>query len=152
MREVEQLIPYSKRFWKLSKVFKKPSKPVPVLKDGDHIFLTNEQKVQKLAYQFECVHNFNLNVMSPIENEVLQKYDQITTQEFLPEEVLESNLIEIRTIIKNLKNMKAPGDDGIFYILLKRLPESSLNFLVRIFNRCFELAYFPSKWINAKVT
>ena len=93
-----------------------------------------------------------MNVVSPIENEVNQKYVQITTQEFLSEEVLETNLNEVRTILKKFKNMKAPGDDGIFYILIKRLPENSLNFLVKIFNRCLALAHFPTKWKNAKVT
>ena len=105
MREVEQLKPQSKPFWKLSKVLKKPSKPISVLKDGDHTFLTNEQKAQKLAQQFESVHNFNLNVISLIVNEVSQKYDQITTQETLPEEVLETNLNEIHVSFQE-KNLE----------------------------------------------
>ena len=47
--------------------------------------------------------------------------------------------------------MKAPGEDGIFYILIKKLPEATLNSLVSIFNKCLELAYFPEKWKNDKV-
>ena len=47
--------------------------------------------------------------------------------------------------------MKAPGEDGIFYILIKKLPEATLSSLVKIFNKCFDLAYFPSSWKNAKV-
>ena len=47
--------------------------------------------------------------------------------------------------------MKAPGEDNIFYILVKKLPEATLISLVSIFNKCLELAYFPEKWKNAKV-
>ena len=74
---VEEIKPYTQPFWKLSKVLKKPQKPIPPLKDGDRILLTNQEKAQ-LARQFESVHNFNLNIVSPIEEEVLQKYENIT--------------------------------------------------------------------------
>ena len=65
-RDVEQIKSYSKPFWKLSKVLKKPQKPIPALKDGDNILLTNEEKAQKLPQQFESAHNFNLNVVSTL--------------------------------------------------------------------------------------
>lgn len=150
-REVEKIKPYSKPFWKLSKVLKKPQKPIPGLKEGDRILLTNEEKSQKLAQQFESAHNFNLNFVSPIEDEVSQKYQDVSAQEFSFNEVSGTNIAELRSVIKKFKNMKAPGDDGIFYILIKKLPETTLSLLVRIFNKCLELAYFPDKWKNAKV-
>ena len=148
---VEEIKPYTKPFWKLSKVLKKPQKPIPPLKDGDRILLTNQEKAQQLARQFESVHNFNLNIVSPIEEEVLQKYENIHNQNFTLAEASKTNLDEIKAIIKKFKNMKAPDDDGIFYILLKRIPETALGFLVRTFNKCLELAYFPDRWKNAKV-
>ena len=150
-RDVEQIKPYSKPFWKLSKVLKKPQKPIPALKDGDNVLLTNEEKAQKLAQQFESAHNFNLNVVSPIENEVSLEYQNIVNQEFSSEDVFNTNLNEIKSIIKKFRNMKAPGEDGIFYILIKKLPEATLSSLVTILNKCLELAYFPEKWKNAKV-
>ena len=84
--------------------------------------MTNEEKAQKLAQQFESAHNFNLSVVSPIENEVSLEYQNIVNQEFSAEDVLNTNLIEIKSIIKKFRNMKAPGEDGIFYILIKKLP------------------------------
>ena len=150
--KVEKLKPYSKPFWKLSKILKKPSKPIPVLKDGERFLVSNEQKAQRLAQQFESVHNSNLNFVSPIENEVTRQFDLISSQNFLPAEIIETNLNEIKSIIKNFKNMKAPGDDGIFNILIKHLPESTMEFLVKIFNCCFKIAYFPKLWKNAKIT
>ena len=143
--------PGSKPFWKLSKILKKPQKPIPALKEENKLLLTNCEKAQKLAMQFESAHNFNLGLTSPIENEVTQEFENILNQENVFENAWETDLEEVRTIIKKFKNMKAPGDDGIFYILIKKLPESSLSFLVDIFNKCFQLAYFPDKWKNAKV-
>ncbi|XP_055530835.1 RNA-directed DNA polymerase from mobile element jockey isoform X1 [Wyeomyia smithii] len=150
--KVEKLKPYSKPFRKLSKMLKKPSKPIPVLKDGERFIVSNEQKAQRLAQQFESVHNSNLNFVSPIENKFTRLFDLISSQNILPEEIIETNLNEIKSIIKNFKSMKAPGDDGIFNILIKHLPESTMEFLVKIFNCCFEIAYFPKLWKNAKIT
>ena len=79
-KTVEQIKPYAKPFWKLSKALKKPQKPIPSLKYGDRILLTNQEKVQQLALQFESVHNFNLNIVSPVEEEVLQQYENINNQ------------------------------------------------------------------------
>ena len=60
-------------------------------------------------------------------------------------------MIEIKSIIKRIRNLKVPGKDGIFYVLIKKLPEATLNSLFSNFNKCLELAYFPEKWKNAKV-
>ena len=68
---VEEIKPYEKPFWQLSKVLKKPQKPIPPVKDGDRNILTNQEKAQQLARQFESVHNFNLYIVSPIEEGVL---------------------------------------------------------------------------------
>jgi len=47
--------------------------------------------------------------------------------------------------------MKAPGFDGIFNIIIKKLSAKVLSLLTAIFNRCLELHYFPSTWKVAKV-
>lgn len=44
--------------------------------------------------------------------------------------------------------MKYPGDDEM---LLKKLSEKSLSFLDNSYKKCFQLAYFPAKWKNARV-
>jgi Reverse transcriptase (RNA-dependent DNA polymerase) len=51
---------------------------------------------------------------------------------------------EIKKIIKNLKNSKAPAFDNIPNILLKNLSRKALGFLTYILNSCFKLSYFPS--------
>lgn len=149
--KVSQLNPGSKPFWKLTKILKKPQKPIPALKEDNKILLTNSEKAQKLAKQFESAHNFSIGLTSPIEHQVAREFENILNHENIFDNSLGTDLDEVRSIIKKFKNMKAPGDDGIFYILIKKLPESCLSFLVNIFNKCFQLAYFPEKWKNAKV-
>ena len=47
--------------------------------------------------------------------------------------------------------MKAPGFDGVFNLVLKNLGPTALSVVEKVFNRCLELAYFPTKWKLAKV-
>lgn len=150
-KQVEKIKPHSKPFWKLSKILKKPQKPIPALVENGNIILTNEEKAQKLAQQFERAHNFNLNTVSPIDDEVSQCCQNLQSQRISLDNLCHTNVSEIKLILRKLKNMKAPGDDGVFYILLKKLSDDSLEFICEIFNRCLELAYFPNKWKNAKV-
>ena len=148
---ISKLNPCSKPFWKLTKLLKKPQKPIPALKEGNKILITNDEKAQKLAEQFESAHNFNLNFTSPISNQVTHENRNIFSRENIFDDSWGTDLDEVKSIIKKFKNMKAPGDDGIFYILIKKMPESTLCFLAKLFNKCFQLAYFPGKWKNAKV-
>lgn len=148
---VSKLNPSSKPFWKLSKILKKPQKPIPALKEGNKVLLTNCEKAQKLAKQFESAHNFSIGLTSPIENQVNRDFENILNQENIFNYIWGTDLEEVKSITKKFKNMKAPGDDGLFYILIKKLPESTLSFLAKLFNKCFELAYFPDQWKNAKV-
>lgn len=58
---------------------------------------------------------------------------------------------EVRLAVKRGKNMKAPGTDGIFNLVLKKLSAKAYRFLALVFNRCFQLAYFPARWKVGKV-
>jgi exonuclease III len=117
---VKKLDPNSKPFWKLTKILKKPQKPIPALIDGNKTLLTNTEKAQKLANQFESSHNYSLGLTSPIENQVAQENQNIFAQENVFEDSWGTDLNEVRAVIKKCQNMKAPGDDGIYYILIKK--------------------------------
>ena len=112
---VSKLDPSSKPFWKLTKILKKPQKPIPALKEGNKILLTNGEKAQKLAQQFESAHNFSLGLTSPIEDQVTRSLEDILNQDNVFDPSLGTNLDEVRSITRKFKNMKAPGDDGINY-------------------------------------
>lgn len=58
---------------------------------------------------------------------------------------------QICTALRYTKNMKAPGFDGIFNIVLKKLSLKVFTLLSSIFNKCLELHYYPSIWKVAKI-
>lgn len=67
-----------------------------------------------------------------------------------------SYLDEFTIAIKFSKNMKAPGFDAIFNIVLKNFgpKPKALSLLVKLFYRCLEWklpGYFPSMWKRSKV-
>lgn len=59
--------------------------------------------------------------------------------------------IEIKQIIKNLPNKKAPGYDKITNLMLKKLPPKGLVFMTALFNSLLRLGYFPIKWKIATI-
>lgn len=58
---------------------------------------------------------------------------------------------EVQAALKSSKNMKAPGNDGIFNLVLKKLSGKAYRFLATIFTRCFQLHHFPTRWKLGKV-
>lgn len=51
-------------------------------------------------------------------------------------------------ILKHLKYTKqsAPGPDKIYYMHIKRLPETALIYLAELYSNCLRCAYFPDLW------
>ena len=58
---------------------------------------------------------------------------------------------ELKTIITQLHNNKAPGPDKITNDMLKNLPDNIIEILLTLFNSCLRLAYFPTAWKTAKI-
>lgn len=59
--------------------------------------------------------------------------------------------LEVKNIIKSLNINSAPGPDGISNTFIKHLPRKPLVLLTRIYNRCLQLEYFPTRWKQAKI-
>ena len=57
-------------------------------------------------------------------------------------------LEEIKSTIKNLKNHKATGDDGISGEMLKAADDTSLNHLLYLFNQIWQNESPPQQWKN----
>lgn len=58
---------------------------------------------------------------------------------------------EVRRVIKNRSNKKAPGPDGITNFALKALPHKSILAIVNLINSALRLRYFPKSWKHAHV-
>jgi hypothetical protein len=59
--------------------------------------------------------------------------------------------LEIRNVLRGLRNGKARSDDAINNSLSKNLSCKALVFLTNLFNFCLKLSYFPTKWKHAQV-
>ncbi|KAJ1091950.1 hypothetical protein NDU88_005064 [Pleurodeles waltl] len=58
---------------------------------------------------------------------------------------------EIRSLIKKLKNGKAPGKDRITSQAIKMFPRAALDCLAEIFNARLQYQHFPKAWKEARV-
>ena len=58
---------------------------------------------------------------------------------------------EIVQQLRNCKNKSAPGEDGVSYVILKKLPGNMIRNIALIFNASLSLGYFPQSWKAAVV-
>lgn len=150
-KHLKSIPSYSKPFWRLTKVLKTKPKPVPPLKTNDHLHVTPSEKANAIATHFMASHNLGRDLVSPEEGNVLESIVELARR---PSELPDDRRVtagELVNCLKNCKNMKAPGFDGLFNIVLKHLGVKVTTLLANIFNRCLELGYFPSAWKRSKV-
>ena len=141
-----------KSLWKLTKRLRKQFVKIPSFLNND--VQTNKQKADTLAVHLAeiCTPDPNItqeqvNIQTTAEALMAQKYP-------IPPTVLPRILVkpkELRKIIQNLPNNKAPGEDSIPNILLKNLPRKTFIQLSYITNAIIQLQHFPAKWKNAVV-
>ena len=122
-------------FWKVAKVLKNRPKPVPPLvRPSDNlIMVTPEAKANALAEQFASAHMLGLNMPSPFEADV---DDSLSFVDEAQSSIPRDNRVttgKIHSALKRLKNMRAPGFDGIFNTLLKHLQDKAICLLTNIF-------------------
>lgn len=150
-KELRSLPNYSRPFWRLTKVLKTKPKPIPPLRIANEVYITPTEKANSISEHFMASHNLGRDMVSPMEASVSESVSQLAAA---PSELPEEHKItldELVNAIKSTKNMKAPGFDGLFNIVLKKLGPKAYTLLVNVFNRCLELGYFPSAWKRSKV-
>lgn len=141
----------SNPFWKLAKILKSKPQQMPALKVDDTLLITPEEKSNAIAQHFVASHKLGSAMTSPMEPAVQETIATLNnTRCYVPNEK-KITVDEISAALKNSKNMKAPGFDSIFNILLKHLSSRTLTHLANILNKCMDLQYFPSTWKCAKV-
>ena len=68
-----------------------------------------------------------------------------------PVEMGATSIAELKTIIKNMKNNKAPGPDGLPSETYKWLSEENLQTLINLFNNILQTGQIPQEWNMATV-
>lgn len=138
-------------FWKISKVLKKKCKTIPFLKDNNIVYYSNQEKTENLAQNFKLNHYISNNLSdSSTVSEVDIVANSVRSSEVNQPNSYFIDINKTTTLIKNLKNKKSPGLDGINNKCLKRLPKTGIKYFTNILNACLQLCYFPRVWKKAK--
>lgn len=143
----------SKKFWRLCKTIKnKDATAIGDLKINNSVADTDYMKANALADAFESSHTLTHDSVSTMERRVRRYIDQLneTTEFELPVNAQITHE-ELKQTIKKLRNAKAPGHDGVANIMIKKLPSRATTSLVKLFNACLSLGYFPNHFKIAKI-
>lgn len=137
--------------WKITRALRKTCKYSPPLRNDGTIVSSPQMKANLLAENFAKAHDNTLEsdaaTIAAVENSIAMINEAPSISEtFLVRPK------EIKLLLKNLKNKKAPGGDKIGNQLLKHLPRRSIIVLARIFSACLRLCYFPKNWKHALIT
>lgn len=139
--------------WKNIKKFKKRCTNITNLTENGTNITEPKDIAETLAQNYENIHNSTKNIKDPETEEIVKKsLQELESQNNHTEEDFENlytTSIEIKEIIHNLKNTKAPGEDKIQPIVLKKLPTKILEILTDIFNSSIKNRVYPDPWKNA---
>lgn len=58
---------------------------------------------------------------------------------------------DVTATISALRKSKAPGRDGVTNVMIKKLPTAAVESILKIFNRCYKLSYWPAQFKTAIV-
>lgn len=78
------------------------------------------------------------------------KYKEVQERELVRDMNTTVTGFKIREVLANTRNT-APGEDGIFYLHLRNLPDCAMNYLAKIYSTAWKTCYFPDPWKDATV-
>lgn len=139
----------NKKFWRLTKFVKGGNKSIGTLEIDNCPIIDNTEKANAIAEHFSNAHLTTVNMKGPIDDKVNSLINRINNIEAVVDTLI--NREELEFHIGKLRNNKAPGLDGIRSIVLKKLPGTALDFLVRLFNFCIQNSFFPLQFKKAKI-
>ncbi|UYV71775.1 hypothetical protein LAZ67_9000338 [Cordylochernes scorpioides] len=129
-------------FWKKTKPIRKKTEKITSLNANGKTLLTDKEIGNDLSEHFS-------KHFSKAEDEV-PSYLTDNTCHHPQENILSMTTPnEVKEVIKNLGNHKAPGHDNITPQMTKNLPIKWIVFLAGIFNAALHLCYFPKTWKHA---
>ena len=151
-QKLEKLNTRDNSLWSMTKAMTRKTSSIPPLKDQDDIAISDEEKAEALAKNYEKVHKLTADYGDEeIVNITAQIAQHIKETEHTTSDIRLTSPSEIRKIIKKFKNNKAPGLDNIPNVALKNLDSKALIQLTHIYNACLKLAYFPNSWKEAVI-
>lgn len=139
-------------FWNISKILKKKSSNIPILKYNNTRYNTQQEKCEILSQTFHLNHTISENLS---DQTTITDVNNALSNLFSTSDVAHSDICistdKISSILKNLKPRKSPGTDGITNKCLKALPKKGIKYLTQIINYCLKLQYFPKTWKHSNI-
>ena len=137
------------------------------INDGPDMATTDKQKANLFAKRLQRLHktsenaSFNKEWKSTVESHIKNKKETFEVNKEKPytekekgdDDQLMAKITkdEIVNQLKKCKNKSAPGNDGLNYLILKRLPPNIFNYLTALFNTALSIGYFPLSWKQATI-
>ncbi|KAL1447126.1 hypothetical protein WDU94_003498 [Cyamophila willieti] len=149
--EIKKLSTRDNTLWKNIKKFKSQATKIDYLTASNQRTETNQEITEALATNYENVHKTTKEIRDPhTDLEVAQSIRHLenTNGDENEYEDLYTTKNELKTIIKDVKNKKAPGEDNIQGIILKKVPDNILEVLVDVLNSSIRWNHFPKTWKN----
>lgn len=145
---------HNKKIFRLTKTLKNCNRTIPVLIHNGLTYVSDVEKANLLADAFSG--NINTTVNDPVPTSVAHAVSRSieTLESFVPinnDPSLLTTPKEVMSLVRALKNSKAPGIDMINNRTLKQVSRKTIVALVYIFNSCLQHCYFPSAWKEAVV-
>ena len=146
--------------WKMAKKMdgQKSNKTIPTITDNDINYDTNKGKAEHFARTFAAIssdQNYSVEFQKR-KQEVESRLTTDTVDTTTESDEMKSlnqdlTLNELRRAIRGAKAQKSPGEDGIPYEFLQRLPTSANKILLKLYNQIWHTGNLPQGWKHSIV-
>ncbi|KAL4112785.1 hypothetical protein QTP88_016514 [Uroleucon formosanum] len=144
------MYPGDSNLWKETKrLLNQEINIIPPLRTANQLVISDADKCN--VFSKMLYNTFSTNQITHINNERrvhkfldLPDYSVQTCMDYVTPN-------EIKLIVKNLPNKKAPGHDHITNLMFKKLPTKGLVFMTSLFNFLLRVGHFPLSWKLATV-
>ena len=146
--------------WKMAKKMdgQKTSHNIPIITDNNVNYNTNNEKAEHFARTFAAISS-DQNYSPEFQKRKEEVEGSLTTDTVNPhienDDLKDINqdltLNELRRAIRGAKAQKSPGEDGIPYEYLQRLPTSANKILLKFYNQIWHTGFLPQGWKHSIV-
>lgn len=151
-KHIKQFTKGSKNMWQITKRIRgKTDNNATKIKIDGRPTISDSDRANFVAKIFEKSHKITADYKHENDTEVKNSVRAFNIFSRLNCNVPQIEHAEIQQIIRSLKPFKSPGPDSMQNVLLKNLPNAAITWLTKIFNKCFNLVYWPKNFKIAKV-
>ncbi|KAL4143777.1 hypothetical protein QTP88_006063 [Uroleucon formosanum] len=144
------MYPGDSNLWKKTKrLLNQEINIIPPLRTANQLVISDADKCSVFS---EMLYNtFSTNQISDINNE-RQVHKLLDLPDYSVQNCMDYvTPNEVKLIVKNLPNKKAPGHDHLTNLMFKKLPAKGIVLMTSLFNFLLRVGHFPLSWKIATV-